>query len=60
MDEKYEKHIDEILSSVTKDVDRKEIEKELKNYVEEFRLSVSEAKKLIASLRSRRKKQLEN
>ncbi len=48
MEKKYKKDIDEILSSVTKDVDRKEIEKELKNYVEEFRLSVSEAKKLIA------------
>jgi len=48
MDEKYAKHVEEILSAVGKDLDGKEIEKELKNYVEEFRLSISEAKKLIA------------
>lgn len=47
--DKYEKHVDEILEAVGKDgVDRSEIEKELKNYVEEFRLTVGEAKKLIA------------
>jgi replication factor A1 len=48
MAEKYDKHVNEIMSAVGKDADRKEIEKELKNYVEEFRLSVTEAKKLIA------------
>lgn len=46
--DKYEKHVNEILEAVDKDVDRSEIEKELKNYVEEFRLTVGEAKKLIA------------
>jgi replication factor A1 len=48
MDEKYAKHVEEILSAVGNDIDAKEIEKEMKNYVEEFRLSISEAKKLIA------------
>ena len=47
--DKYEKHVNEILEAIGKDdVDRSEIERELKNYVEEFRLTVGEAKKLIA------------
>ena len=47
--DKYEKHVNDILEAIGKDdVDRSEIEKELKNYVEEFRLTVGEAKKLIA------------
>jgi len=48
MEKKYESHIKEILEAVGKDADGKEIEKEFKNYVEEFRLSPAEAKKLIA------------
>jgi replication factor A1 len=48
MAKKYEKDIDEIIDAVGKDLDRDEIEKLLKNYVEEFRLSTSEAKKLVA------------
>ena len=48
MDEKYAKHVDEILSAVGDAAGREDIEKEFRNYVEEFRLSVLEAKKLIA------------
>ncbi len=48
MDKKYAKHVDEILSAVSDSTGREEIEKEFRNYVEEFRLSVLEAKKLIA------------
>ncbi len=46
--DKYEKHVNDIMEAIDKDIDRKEIEKELKNYVDEFRLTVGEAKKLIA------------
>lgn len=48
MAEKYDKHIKEILSAVGDKADRKEVERDFKNYVEEFRLSPTEAKKMIA------------
>ncbi len=47
MAEKYDKDIKEIMGILGEDADRKEIEKELKSYVEEFRLSTGEAKKLV-------------
>ncbi|MFO7618270.1 MAG: hypothetical protein R6W91_01205 [Thermoplasmata archaeon] len=47
MAQKYEKDVKDILSILGEDADRKEIEKELKSYIEEFRLSAVEAKKLV-------------
>ena len=48
MSGKYDAEIDEIIELVGKDLDRAEIEKLFKNFTEEFRLSPTESKKLIA------------
>ncbi|MBA3046110.1 MAG: hypothetical protein KKH41_03070 [Candidatus Thermoplasmatota archaeon] len=47
MTEKFDKDVDEILKILGEDADRKEIEKDLKGYIDEFRLSAGEAKKLV-------------
>jgi replication factor A1 len=47
MAEKYDKEIKEIMSILGEDAEKKEIEKEMKSYIEEFRLSPGEAKKLV-------------
>ncbi|MDD4307743.1 MAG: hypothetical protein PHU53_02920 [Thermoplasmata archaeon] len=44
---KYDKDVNEIMKALGKDADKKEIEKELKNYIEEFRLEPADAKRAI-------------
>ncbi len=47
MAEKYEKYVKDIAKAVGENADRKEIEKDLKHYIEEFRFGAEEAAKLV-------------
>ena len=48
MDEKYKTHIDELVKAIGKKAKKKEIEEEFLKYVDEFKISVFEAKRSIA------------
>ncbi len=47
MAEKKNKHVEDILKALGKDADRKEIEKDLKHYMDEFRFEADEAARLV-------------